>query len=259
MTSPEHDPAATRASLLAHWIELRRRLMICASAYLLSVAVCYHFAPQIYAFLVQPLADSFPDPASRRMIYTSLIEAFFTYLKLAMFGGIFLGFPVIAAQLYVFVAPGLYKRERRAFLPYLIAAPILFFTGAALVYYGIFPTAWKFFLSFEVSPGQGQLPIQLEAKVSEYLSLVTQLLVAFGVSFQLPLLMVLLTHAGLVKAAAWARTRRYALVAIVAFAAVITPPDVFSQIALSIPLYVLYELSLHLCRAIESKREKKNA
>lgn len=248
------ETISEKRPLLEHFIELKRRVLIALVTFFIAVGICYHFAPQIYGFLVEPLAQSFPDPASRRMIYTSLIEAFFTYLKLAMFAGMILSFPVIASQFYLFLAPGLYKRERGVLLPYLIAAPICFLIGAAFCYYIIFPAAWKFFLGFETSGLTGGLPIQLEAKVSEYLSLVTHLILAFAFSFQLPVVLVLLAQFGLVSSHTLKKGRRYAAVIIVAVAAVITPPDLFSQLALSIPVYFLYELSILACRAVEKRR-----
>ena len=255
ISSPQRndEPEEQKRPLIEHLVELRRRLSVMLLAYVAAVAVCYAFSDQIYAFLVQPLAASFPDPSARRLIYTSLTEAFFTYLKLAMFAGVFLAFPVIAAQGYKFVAPGLYGQEKRVLLPYLVAAPVLFLAGAALCYYYIFPLAWHFFLSFE-SAGAAGLPIQLEAKVSEYLSLVMHLVLAFGISFQLPIVLALLTHTGLVSAKTLKNGRRYAIVIISGVAAVITPPDVFSMVALAVPLYVLYEASVLLCGAIERKK-----
>ncbi|MBV8939381.1 MAG: twin-arginine translocase subunit TatC [Alphaproteobacteria bacterium] len=254
MSPNDAVPEMRETPLIEHLIELRRRLIIVLLAFFAATALAYTFAPQIYAFLVQPLADSFPDPANRRMIYTGLTEAFFTYLKLAVFAGFFLSFPVIASQAYAFLAPGLYKQERRAAVPYLVAAPILFFAGAALCYYGIFPAAWRFFLSFETASAGG-MPIRLEARVSEYLGLVIHLLLAFGISFQLPVVLALLTQAGMIQAKTLARGRRYAVVIIVVVAAFITPPDIFSQVALSVPLYLLYEGSVWICRAIERRRE----
>lgn len=242
-----------KAPLIEHLIELRRRFVISLCAFLLATAACYGFAGEIYAFLVRPLAAAFADPAHERMIYTGLAEAFFTYLKLAVFAGFFLSFPVIAAQCYGFLAPGLYKRERRVLLPYLAAGPVLFLLGAALAYYLVFPLAWRFFLSFEMPGGQGSLPIELEARVGEYLSLSMHLLIAFGLSFQLPVVLVLLCRFGMVRAETLASGRRYAVVLIAIFAALATPPDVFSMIALSIPLYLLYELSLLLCRRVEGE------
>ncbi len=234
--------------LIAHVLELRKRLMASLAAFFAATGICYFFAADIYAFLVAPLAHAFPDPASRRMIYTNLTEAFFTYLRLAVFAGFILSFPVIAAQLYKFIAPGLHAKEKRAMLPFLVAAPALFFIGAAFVYYLIFPAAWRFFLGFETSGGQG-LPIQLEAKVSDYLSLVMHLIIAFGLSFQLPIILVLLVKSGFLSVDTLKKGRRYAIVIIVSVAAVITPPDIFSQIALSVPLYVLYEISILLCKS----------
>jgi len=240
--------------LITHIIELRTRLLKSFAVFMLVTGVCYFFAADIYAFLVEPLAQAMPD-GSRRMIYTSLTEAFFTYLRLAVFAGFIISFPFIASQLYRFMAPGLHAKEKKAFVPFLAAAPALFLIGAAFVYYLIMPAAWHFFLGFEHG-GEGQgLPIQLEAKVSEYLSLVMHLILAFGLSFQLPIVLVLLVRSGFMSVDTLKKGRRYALVAIVTVAAFITPPDIFSQIALSVPLYVLYELSILLCR----NKEPKNA
>lgn len=245
--------------LLDHLIELRRRLIICVAAFLAAACLCYYFAGEIYAFLVHPLAEAFPDPAQRRLIYTGLAEAFISYLKLAAFAGFMLSFPVIAAQLYYFLAPGLYKRERSMFLPYLVAAPVMFFAGAAFAYYGIFPAAWHFFLGFETAAMPGGLPIQLEARVGDYLSLVMHLIIAFGLSFQLPVILVLLVKSGMMALETLKKGRRYAIVIIVTVAAFITPPDMFSQIALSVPLYLLYELSILLCRDAGKKTDSNHA
>jgi sec-independent protein translocase protein TatC len=243
-----------KQSLVEHLLELKRRLIISLLAFFVATIICYNFAGDIYAFLVRPLAEVLPNPEHRRLIYTSLTEAFVAYLKLAVFAGFFASFPVIAAQIYLFLAPGLYKKERKAFIPYLIAAPVLFMIGAAFVYYFIFPAAWKFFAGFETLPGEGSLPIQLETKVADYLSLVMHLIIAFGLSFQLPVILVLLVKSGLMSLQNLKVGRRYAIVIIVTVAAFITPPDIFSQIALSVPLYLLYEISILLCRNCHPER-----
>ncbi|MDD5587367.1 MAG: twin-arginine translocase subunit TatC [Alphaproteobacteria bacterium] len=239
--------------LLAHLIDLRQRLIYSLLAILVAFVVCYFFAPEIYTFLVRPLAKATGDE-SRRLIYTGLTEAFITYIKLALWAGCFLAFPVIAAQIWLFVAPGLYKSERRAFLPFLIASPLLFMMGAAMAYYAVFPMAWKFFLSFEVPAAPGSLPIQLEARVSEYLSLSMTIIFAFGLAFQLPVILVLLTRIGLLSAAKLSQFRRYAIVIIFVVAAVITPPDVISQISLAVPMLLLYEVSILAARWVEKGR-----
>ena len=240
--------------LLEHLIELRNRLMYSAAALILGFLVCYFFADKIYAFLVQPLASIYEGETGRRMIYTGLTEAFFTYLKVAFFAGAFLTFPFIASQLWMFIAPGLYRNEKQAFLPFLIATPILFFLGGAMVYYLIFPLAWQFFLSFETPGIDGALPIQLEARVSEYLDLVMKLIFAFGLCFQLPVALTLMGRAGLVTSEGLARNRKYAIVGVFIVAAVLTPPDIISQIGLGLPIILLYEISIQMVRMAEKKR-----
>jgi sec-independent protein translocase protein TatC len=239
--------------LLAHALEFRRRFVISFLAVLIGFCICYYFAPDIYEFLVRPLAAA-SEGTDRRLIYTGLAEVFVTYLKLALWGGLMLAFPVIATQIWLFAAPGLYHEERSAFLPFLIATPVLFILGAAMAYEMVFPLAWKFFLSFEEFAPNGGLPIQMEARVSEYLSLSMSLIFAFGLAFQLPVLLVLLARVGIVSAEKLAENRRFALVGIFAAAAVLTPPDVLSQIALAIPMVVLYEISILGARWAQKQR-----
>jgi sec-independent protein translocase protein TatC len=244
--------------LLDHLVELRRRLVYSVLTIVVLFGICYYFSEHIYAFLVKPLADITAEMGGeRRMIYTALQEAFFTYVKVAFFAAAFLGFPVIASQIWLFVAPGLYKSEKKAFLPFLVATPILFFLGGAFVYYFVFPVAWKFFLSFETGGGEtSPLPIQLEAKVGEYLSLVMQLIFAFGLCFQLPVACTLLGRAGIISSEGMKSKRRYAIVLAFIAAAVLTPPDVISQIGLAVPTIILYEISIFAVRMIERSRER---
>ena len=240
--------------LLDHLIELRRRLLWSAVAFMVCFAFCYHFSEEIYSFLVQPLANILKTRGdNRRLIFTELTEAFFTYLKVAFFGAAFISFPVVATQVYLFVAPGLYRSEKRAFLPFLLATPGLFIAGAALAYYFVFPAAWTFFLSFESKDGAGGLPVQLEAKVSEYLGLVMKLIFAFGVAFQLPVLLTLLAKVGIISSKGLKKYRRYAYVGMFVVAAIITPPDVITQTGLAVPLILLYEISIFCATLVETK------
>lgn len=245
----------TPMPLLAHLVELRRRLMWAAVAFAACFLVCYHFSTDIYSFLARPLANILQERSGqdRRLIYTALYEAFFTYLKVALFGGMFLSFPIIASQLYLFVAPGLYRSEKRAFLPFLVATPVLFVMGAALAYYFVFPFAWRFFLSFESPTGAGGLPIELQAKVGEYLDLVMKLIFAFGIAFQLPVLLTLLAKVGIVSSRSLKKMRRYAYVGMFVIAAILTPPDVITQTGLAIPLILLYEVSIFAAGLVETK------
>ena len=251
--------------LLDHLIELRKRLLYSVVALLAAFMVCFYFAQDLYDFLVEPLAQLLierraeGDATPPRLIYTALTEVFFSYVKVAFFAAAFVTTPVFLTQIWLFVAPGLYKHERHAFGPFLIATPVLFFIGGALVYYVIFPLAWQFFLAFETMGGGGTLPIELEAKVNEYLSLVMKLIFAFGICFQLPVLMTLLARVGLATSAGMARKRKYAIVGVFIVAAIFTPPDPISQISLAIPIILLYEVSIYMARMVEKKRAQQEA
>ena len=241
------------APLITHLLELRNRLIRAVVVWMAASALCYVFAEDIYRFLLHPLAEAFHGE-NRQLIATSLTETFVTYLTLAVYGGFFLAFPYIAAEIYLFIAPGLYKRERMVLLPYLIAAPLLFFTGAAMAYFFVMPKAWQFFISFEHTQSPGDMALVMEPKVSEYLSLVMQIVLAFGLSFQLPVVLTLLVRVGLVSTDYLVKSRRYMIVVLAAVAAVITPPDALSQILLLVPLCGLYEISIFACRAIERRK-----
>ena len=250
-----------RMPLLEHLIELRNRLLWSFGALIAAFIVCYQFKETIYRFLQHPLAEAFANQgeAGRRMIFTALTEAFFTYLKVSFWAALCLAFPVIAVQIWKFVAPGLYRNERRAFRPYLLATPLLFIMGAALAYFVVIPIAFKFFLSFETPGGDGSLPIVSEPKVNEYLSLVMTLLFAFGVAFQLPVLLTLMARAGLITSAGLISKWRYAVVGMFGVAAVLTPPDIISQTCLAVPLILLYFASIYSCRMVEKARAKREA
>jgi sec-independent protein translocase protein TatC len=258
LAKPEDDVIDDKPMpLLEHLIELRRRLVWSVGGFLIAFLLCYHFSREIYAFLAQPLVDILTQQSGtpRRLIFTALTEAFFTYVKVAFFGGAFIAFPIIATQIWLFIAPGLYRSEKRAFLPFLLASPVLFLAGASLAYYGVFPAAWRFFISFETPPGAGGVPIQLEAKVGEYLDLVMKLIFAFGIAFQMPVALSLMAKVGIVSSKSLRRYRRYAIVGMFVIAAVLTPPDPVSQLGLALPLIGLYELSILAAKLVEPKPE----
>ncbi len=249
------DNKNKQASFIEHLTELRSRLVKSIIYLFIFFIICYFFSENIYNFLIAPYAEAVKeDDVSRRMIFTALHETFITYLKVAFFAAIFISSPIILTQIWKFVAPGLYKNEKKALLPYLIATPTLFLLGGMLVYYLIMPLAIKFFLSFETSVQAGTLPIQLEAKVNEYLSLIMRLIFAFGISFQLPVLLSLLARVGFIDSEYLKKRRKYVIVIIFALAALLTPPDPITQIGLGIPLLILYELSILSVRIIEKKK-----
>lgn len=237
------DIDETQAPLLDHLLELRTRLLRCVIALAITFGICLYFADAIFGFLIRPLTAAFPA-GEGKLVYTKLYEAFFVELKVALFAAFFVSFPVIANQLWAFVAPGLYAKEKRAFLPFLVATPVLFTCGAALAYYLVMPVAFKWFLGFEGT--KGGLKIEALPATADYLSLVMQFILAFGISFLLPVLLMLLNRAGIVTREQLSKARRYVIVGITVVAAVITPPDVVSQLMLAIPLYLLFEGSMLL-------------
>lgn len=282
---PDAEIESSRAPLMDHLIELRKRLMICVIAFVLAFFVCFFFAGPLYVFLVKPYvaASAFhaaangahvnpidlilamvglhplPGDAAKgvQLIYTAPLEILFVKMKLAGLGGIVLAFPVIAFQLYRFVAPGLYRNERGAFLPFLVASPLLFLLGAALVYVIMLPFVMLFSLGQSIN--QDGVSANLLATVSDYMNLATALILAFGLCFQLPVVMTLLGMAGIISSEMMAKGRRYAIVAVVAIAAVVTPPDPISQLMLAIPMCLLYEISIWCVRLIERRKKKADA
>ena len=245
---------------VSHLTELRKRLINTLICLFSLFILCYLFSDYIYGFLVEPYAKAVKDDGiERRLIFTALQETFLTYLKVSFFASFFFTSPFILIQIWKFIAPGLYENEKSAIMPYLVITPILFLLGGMLVYYLIMPLAIKFFISFESVGNVTNLPIQLEAKVNEYLSLVMKLIFAFGLSFQLPVVLSLLARIGLIDSVFLKERRKYVVVIIFGAAALLTPPDPITQIGLAIPLLILYELSIFSVKIIETKNKEKNA
>ena len=254
MTNNENE-----IGFISHLTELRKRLIHSFIFLFIFFILCYFFSEYLYGFLVEPFSKAVRDDGTeRRLIFTALQETFLTYIKVSFFAAFFITCPFILIQIWKFIAPGLYKHEKKAIAPYLFLTPVLFFLGGMLVYYLIMPLAIKFFLSFESSGLSTNLPIQLEAKVNEYLSLVMKLIFAFGISFQLPVVLSLLARVGIVDSQFLKTRRKYVVVIIFAAAALLTPPDPITQIGLAIPLLILYELSIFSVKFIENRNLKKN-
>ena len=245
-----------QVNFIGHLGELRTRLIKSFIFFIVAFIISYIYSEKIYSFLVQPYSSAIiENNLDRRLIFTALHEAFLTYIKVAFFASIFMTSPIFLTQIWKFIAPGLYKNEKQALLPYLIATPVLFLLGGVLVYYLIMPLAIKFFLSFESTAEVGSIAIQLEAKVNEYLSLIMRLIFAFGISFQLPVILSLLARIGIVDSSYLKTRRKYVVVIIFAVAAILTPPDPITQIGLALPLLILYELSILTVKLIEKKKD----
>ena len=243
-------------TLIDHLTELRKRLIWSFVYIIITFIICFYFANNLFAFLAKPLINLLDTENGQGFIYTALQEAFFTELKIAFFFSLFFAFPLIAIQIWKFIAPGLYNNEKKAFLPFLIATPILFFAGGAMVYYLIAPLAWNFFLSYQNLNSAG-VPIRLEAKMGEYLALMMRFIFAFGLAFQLPIVLGLMAKVGIVTHNSLKKFRKYAIVIAFLSAAFLTPPDPFSQISLALPIIFLYEISIYIAKIIQ-KNNKEN-
>ena len=241
-------------SLIDHITELRKRLLWSFLYIIIIFIICFYFANELFSFLAAPLVNLMDTENGQGFIYTALQEAFFTELKIAFFFALFFSFPLIAIQIWKFIAPGLYFNEKKAFLPFLVATPILFFAGGSMVYYLISPIAWKFFMSYQNLNSAG-VPIRLEAKMGEYLSLMMRFIFAFGLAFQLPVVLGLLAKANLVSYLTLKKFRKYAIVIAFLAAAFLTPPDPFSQISLALPIIILYEISIFIAKIIQKKQK----
>ncbi|NKB49137.1 MAG: twin-arginine translocase subunit TatC [Alphaproteobacteria bacterium] len=255
----EEEIEKSRMPLVEHLTELRRRLLWSVVAFVVLFFACFYFAGTFFNFLVEPLAQVWEGQENRQLIYTALTEKFFTEIKVAFFAAAFLSFPVLASQIWMFVAPGLFKKEKMAFLPFLIATPFLFFAGGVFVYYILLPVAWQFFASFEQLANDGGLAIALVPKVNEYLSLVMRLIFAFGLSFELPVILLILVKVGITSPAGLRKKRRYAIVVAFVAAAILTPPDPISQLALALPIILLYETSILVAAYMVRRRDNEDA
>src|SRR6185503_2723747 len=261
MLAPSPDEEAelesSKAPLLEHLVELRNRLIYSITAFFIAFLFCFAFAKNVFDFLTKPLVTALANDPNHTvasvLIYTALYETFFTYVKVGMFGALCLAFPFMAYQLWMFIAPGLYRHERNAFVPFLVATPVMFIAGASFVYFIMLPFAIKFFISYETAD------IQLQARVGEYLSFVMTLIFAFGFCFEMPVLLTLLGRVGIVTSAGLAGARRYAIVGVFVVAAVVTPPDIISQLSLAFPMIGLYEISIWSVKLIERQRARREA